>query len=71
MAALLGAIFHKNLVDKALRGMAVASGRIADARSYGGGSKERSRSGGGDRANVADLALFVFKRPRRPVGRRL
>ena len=42
VAALLGAIFLKNLVDKTLRGMAaaVAAGRIAGGRSYGYGSKK-------------------------------
>ena len=42
VAALLGAIFLKNLVDKTLRGMAaaVAAGRIAGGRSYGYDSKK-------------------------------
>lgn len=42
VAALLGAIFLKNLVDKTLRGMAaaVAAGRIAGGRSYGYDSRK-------------------------------
>ena len=42
VAALLGAIFLKNLVDKTLRGMAaaVAGGRIAGGRSYGYASQK-------------------------------
>ncbi|EZP65172.1 Recombinase [Sphingomonas paucimobilis] len=42
VAALLGAIFLKNLVDKTLRGMAaaVAAGRIAGGRSYGYASQK-------------------------------
>ena len=47
VAALLGAIFLKNLVDKTLRGMAatVAAGRIAGGRSYGASQKLYDQDG--------------------------